>query len=412
MDGEMNITKLPVLHRDMFSDPKNFIAIGTASELYKAHNFSIGNMEEVLETTHAFSDGRGFITGMQSSITQASTFDRHFAVWIDGARRRFIERQEADLGDIPDSLALLAAKQEIIDRAKQLGTPDVGTVMTECVRLGEEEARFLRSVGREGIVTTGIKEIDDAIIGLLPGHLIILAARTSHGKTTLANQIMLRAEKLGTVLCNSFEMSPGDLARLGAGQKNGINTFNFNQPWTLSDSEFEEAMRVLHTMDGNRIRHVNIQDPQRLEATVATLKPKLVVIDHIQRATIPKEYRNNTAGFLAFLIKAYFNMGAKYKVPFLVLSQINRDGAEAPKLTDLKGSGALEEDSATVLILNQPNFGEQSPEGMKATLNVAKARYGFPGVTAELLLSKGNQTFYPWDPIVAAKIWERLAQAA
>ena len=97
---------------------------------------------------------------------------------------------------------------------------------------------------------------------------------------------------------------------------------------------------------------------------------------------------------------------------YSTLSQINRDGAEAPKLTDLKGSGALEEDSATVLILNQPNFGEQSPEGMKATLNVAKARYGFPGVTAELLLSKGNQTFYPWDPIVAAKIWERLSQAA
>lgn len=411
MDEEKLIEFFPLLNRDMFADPRNYTVIEAAARLYKDQAFTLRNLEEELRTKHEIAQAQALLTTLSASLTRASSFEKHYSVWVERGRKRYISVREAQLDDTDLEIdTFIDRRRAILEEAMQLGSVDVGTSMGEAVDRSIEIMEHYRSTKGMDVIRTGFKALDDAFIGMMPSDVVVLAARPNRGKTTLAVQWARAAQALGGVYFNTFEMPPEQLAPLIGAQQNSVNSFTFRQPWLLSDEEFEKAKRLLASLREMGIRFGNVQSPARMASIIARLRPKLAIVDHIQRLRTPPEFRNNTHNFLGDVMKQYVDCASKYSLPLLVLSQLNREGADCPTIEDLKSSGGIEEDADTVLILHAPNFGDPGPDGLKAELILAKSRFGFVGQKAELLFDKTTQTFLPWDPVRAVKIVENLHQ--
>lgn len=217
--------------------------------------------------------------------------------------------------------------------------------------------------------------------GLKPGTLIPLAARTSVGKTSLAAQIGINVARQGhTVLLLSQEMAVGELVdRLVA----NLGRVNLGH---LASGELEDGAwsGITDAVEAGKDLPFFLDDTPAL--TLAAIRTKarqvqrkrglaLLVVDYLQlcAATGAHDKRHHQIEQISRGLKA---LSKELGITILLLSQLNRASTqkEEPQLTDLKESGAIEED-ADVVILLQPKA--LQPDGsLLVAANLAKNRQG------------------------------------
>lgn len=270
--------------------------------------------------------------------------------------------------------------------------------------LAAEESWFEAPRQPRGI-PTGLAGLDALTRGMRPREVTLLAARTSHGKSALALTIacnalkweLLRAQREKReprrVLYISPEMHPEQLlCRLAAAESHvdlesieeGTAAPHRREQWRAVLTSLEVLDPYLTIEGGYGI------DIDAVESLVRTQDAErrllLVVVDYIQRISygvIDDDYRR-----LSAVSQALKDLANDIGVPFLVVSQLNRQierdrhqGDRMPDLSDLRGSGRLEEDADNVWILWRPPrlSQEQSSAPQTAKLIVAKARSGKVG---------------------------------
>lgn len=212
-------------------------------------------------------------------------------------------------------------------------------------------------------VSTGFKNLDERFNGLQKTDLIILAARPSIGKTTMALNIVQKVAKTKPVVVFSMEQSGEQLVEK-LWSTHGINTKNIKSG-ILSDSEWG----VMNTaVIKTKALNLEIDDrpslkPQQVRAKCLRLKRKfgelgLVMVDYLQlMVTNGKGGRTEEVSEVSRSLKA---LAKELGCPVLALSQLNR-GLETrnnkrPIMSDLRESGAIEQDADIIMLLYRDDF--------------------------------------------------------
>ncbi len=238
-------------------------------------------------------------------------------------------------------------------------------------------------------LSTGLPDVDTVISGLNKSDLILLAARPGMGKTSLALNILLYAGKHSGKACVFFslEMSREQLAmRLLSNE-----SFVDNKKLTtgrLTDEDWEKV-----ALATSALNHSNILIDDNPSLSVADMNAKsrrvenlgLVLIDYLQLRTSAGG-KNQYAGesrqqVVSDISRALKIMAKELNVPVICLSQLSRANEnrenKRPRLSDLRESGAIEQDADIVMFIYRDDYYNQDSENHnQAECIVAKNRHG------------------------------------
>lgn len=258
-------------------------------------------------------------------------------------------------------------------------------------------------------IDTGIFKLNKMINGWQKEKVIILAARPSVGKTSLAIHFAKKAAKKGSnVAIFSLEMGASEITDKMICAETGIN-FEDYMSGNLNDTqirELENSVGIINTLpitisDNPRVTVDNISSKARLLKKQD--KCDMVIIDYLQLITPDRSIKNRTREQEVSEISRLLKIHAKaLKVPFIVLCQLNRDiekrGVNArPMLSDLRESGSLEQDADIVIFINRPELHNDEAEKGLVELIIGKNRGGRLG-TVQVKHNGTMNDFYDYAP--------------
>lgn len=245
--------------------------------------------------------------------------------------------------------------------------------------------------GKEILGTsTGLTDLDKKISGLVDSDLIILAARPSMGKTTLAmNMVEEEALNGGYPLVFSLEM-PSEQLFMKLVSSVGMIDIGKIQHANLSSEEWGRVSIATETINNS---HLEINDnstmsTQDLRLACREYKKKkgsltLIMVDYLQLLRGKnKENRTQEISEISRELKA---LAKEFKCPVLALSQLNRGlenrSNKRPVSADLRESGQIEQDADVIMFIYRDEvYNEQSEDKGLAEIIIGKARMGTIGM--------------------------------
>jgi len=254
-------------------------------------------------------------------------------------------------------------------------------------------------------VSSGFVDLDKYMAGLHPGEMIVVAGRPSMGKTSFALNV---AQHVGltdkkAVAIFSLEMSKELLAQRILCSEGQVDSQRVRRG-TANAKDIEKLTNAAGLLSEAKIF---IDDtpaitPLEMRARSRRMKAEhdiaLIVIDYLQlvRLDTGKENRQQEISFISRSLKA---LAKELNVPVVALSQLSRavesrGGDKRPMLSDLRESGAIEQDADVVLFLYRPEFydpNDPEKEGI-AELIIGKQRNG-PTGTVNLFFEKKYTRF-------------------
>ena len=240
-------------------------------------------------------------------------------------------------------------------------------------------------------VHTGFDDLDRLLAGLHPGDLCILAARPSVGKTALALNIGVEAARHGaSVAVFSLEMSSEQLVQRVLCAEARINLQDVRTGYLKSDSWYaiHLAMGKLAELDFwvDDTPAISILEVRAKARRQLRDKPDgLIIVDYLQLMQPQNRRSENRQVEIAEISRGLKILAKELGVPILALSQLSRAveqrAGKRPQLSDLRESGAIEQDADVVMFLDRnTNPGDDDEEGRPARgtaqLIVAKHRNG------------------------------------
>ncbi len=254
---------------------------------------------------------------------------------------------------------------------------------------------------------TGFLDLDRMTFGFHPAEMIVLAARPSVGKTSFAMNIAENVAIPGPsnpgpkpVLVFSFEMSAESLAQRILCSRAGVNMNKLRDGFSSKEEqqsivqaagEIKKASIIVDDQ-GN----LNILEVRAKARRVSSRQPLgLIVVDYLQLVA-GMDNRASRENQISEISRGMKAMAKELNVPVLVLSQLNRESEKEkrePRMSDLRESGAIEQDADVVMLLHRPRNEDQeenqrSDEIEKIRLIVAKQRNGPTGVIDLAFLRK------------------------
>lgn len=304
-----------------------------------------------------------------------------------------LQNQEVLPGDIAGWLTLQAEK--IIQRES------VNT-LTLAQHVANTSERLHESMKRQVAFGfgTGLDAIDSRIGGLVPGELIIIAARPSNGKTSFAQQIVEHNAARGRrSLFVSLEMSGQDIA-----QRRMCALAGINQKVIRSGSLTPDQLLELQ-LKGEQIEGADIIDifdegklsVRQIRALAKNMQSRgglhLITVDYMDlvKPTNRMAPRNEQIGDTAQELK---DLAKELHVPMVVLCQLNRKASEErPHTSHIRESGRIEQIADIIMLIHNPPERED-PNDHKAEIIIGKARNAETS-SIEVVWNKQATTFYP-----------------
>jgi replicative DNA helicase len=266
--------------------------------------------------------------------------------------------------------------------------------------------RSFESGGKVDGVLSGLENIDAITKGFKPADLIILAARPSMGKTTLAMNIAENVSYLSEdnkkSLVFSLEMPAKQLMKKTISRFGSLSTSKMDDgSCVASDTDtakLDHGMQtVLRRKNNMYIDDKGGQHISQIQSRAKRLFMKhggfdLIVIDYLQLISSEGENQNIRIGNVSAGLKI---LAKDLGVPILVLSQLNRDITGRPTLRNLRDSGSLEQDADVVIFLHDEDYEGNRGDHSLTEVIFAKQRMGITGSTflqPELAFSRFSDT--------------------
>ena len=251
-------------------------------------------------------------------------------------------------------------------------------------------------------VPTGLNRLDELTAGLQPSDLILIAGRPSMGKTAFALSI---AQHVGIklhmkILFLSLEMSSQQLVQRMLSSEGRVDSLSVRtgrlqaQDWhrlTSAAGRLSEAPIFIDDSPGLSVLEVRAK-ARRMKSEHGL---DLIVIDYLQlmRGRANLDNRQQEVSEISRSLKA---LAKELNVPVVALSQLSRAietrGDNTPRLSDLRESGALEQDADVIMFLHRPSFYSKDPmeeEARKtAEVHIGKQRNGPTGKLEVAFLSQ------------------------
>lgn len=368
---------------------------------------SLTFMEEA-QKTGVFQElgGQPFLAELVDSVTSTANVEYHShivreksvhrkLVQVGGDIIRLGYAEDKDLSEVLDEAE--RAVFEISQRGGEKIFKHIGEVMGPT--FSQIEEMFHKGEPVTGI-ETGFVDFDKLTGGLQPGTLNIVAARPSMGKTALALNIAQYAamKKHSPVLMFSLEMGAEQLVQRMLGAESRINihdlrtgTFHENSWTELARAAGELAEAPIYIDDSS------VLNTMELRARCRRFKAQhkevgLVVVDYLQLMSMPKRIESKQQE-VAEISRALKAVARELEVPVMALSQLSRAvesrNDKRPMLSDLRDSGAIEQDADLVMLLYRPGYyNSDDPEQTDnaAEVILAKHRNGPTGTVHMVFL--------------------------
>ena len=250
---------------------------------------------------------------------------------------------------------------------------------------------------------TGFKDLDNMLSGLQNSDLIILAARPSMGKTTLALDIARMAGVIHdkSILIFSLEMSSQQLVDRMLSAESRVNAWNLRTGRLSSDHDFSLLRDSLDKLAKAKI-YIDDQAGNsivRMKALSRRIKAEkgldLIVVDYLQLMTTSKNY-DSMVNQVTEISRSLKSLAKELDVPVLALSQLSRaveSRGGKPRLSDLRDSGSIEQDADVVMFIHREDKGKDESEKTNiAEILVEKHRNG-PVGKVDLYFDEKTTTF-------------------
>ena len=384
--------------------------------IYSMFNYS-ATIDPVTVLEHMKQNGyydenlsRGYILQLMDTTPTAANVKEYIEIIKDKTLLRRVAEAAGDMtamiqqGTDTGQDVLEAAEQKIYAIRQGRAARGLTPISTVLIDVYDRLSELASSESAIPGMSTGLRDLDRAISGLNRSDLILLAARPGMGKTSMALNILLEAGKKSgkNVAFFSLEMSREQLAlRLISSE-----CFVDNKKLVtgkLTEQDWESVAAAADSLNRSTIL---IDDDSSV--TVADINAKcrrvdnlgLVIIDYLQlMQSAGGEGRagENRQQVVSDISRSLKIMAKELNVPVLCLSQLSRANEsrqdKRPMLSDLRESGAIEQDADIVLFLYREGYYNRDTENPNlAECIIAKNRHGETG-TIELQWTPEFTTF-------------------
>lgn len=379
------------LHRDIFATMEKLVSAGTAVDavtveqrMAKDGKLTDGTFDYLADLAHdVLSPGN--IEHHIRIVKEKSSLRKVIDVCLQIAQDCYEEKEDAEsllgrAGDAIYQIAFNTSRGEIIPFRKAL--------RSSYEQIGAAVANKGGTMG----IRTGFPTMDKMLSGFQKDQLIVIAARPGMGKTSFALNIVQNASLSQQAVCLMFslEMSAEQLATRVLCAEASVD-MQLTREGRLGPNEFNDLARAIKELSPAPIY---VDDSASISVTEMVAKARrlkrqrgldMVVIDYLQlmSGSGRTENRNQEVAQITRSLKI---MAKELSVPVVVLSQLSRqgekEGSKYPKLSDLRESGAIEQDADVVIFLQRDDYylEQRTPENIgKARIIIAKQRNGPTG---------------------------------
>jgi replicative DNA helicase len=307
------------------------------------------------------------LTGLMETIPTTATIRTHAtAVAIAGRLRRLVATCSDIIGEAKDASLATAdeARKFFADIHAKIGeTASFGVrkhitaeqAVKQALAVVEERAK---TKGQLPGITTGFARLDELLLGLRRKHLVIAAAKTGVGKTAIALNLAANAAKAGArVFVCSYEMGVDELTMRMLASESRVGGMRLEMG-ALEPQDWAKLERGVANMRPLPIVFADVPPPTipalRIECQALKRRGGLdvVIVDYLQLMDSAGTGKNREQQ-VSEVSRGLKRIAMELGVCVVALSQLNRatDRHEEPKLSDLRDSGAIEQDANSVLML-------------------------------------------------------------
>lgn len=355
-------------------------------------------LNEMKALGHKELANRDYFLGLIETTPTSANVEEYAEIVRGKYMLRELQRVAADITqltrteqDDPQSVAELAEQKiyAIRQGREVTGLRTLKSVVTDVYDTLDELALH---PGKIPGVTTGFSALDNFIGGLNKSELVLMASRPGMGKTSIALNMALSAAKQSgkKVVIFQLEMSAQQLATRLLSSEALVDSKKFRMG-TLTDEDWKKVANA-----STELSKVNIliDDNSAIKPTEMKAKCRrlgsdlgLVVIDYLQLMSGNKKTENRVQE-VSDISRSLKIMAKELNVPVLCLSQLSRAseqrGDKRPMLSDLRESGAIEQDADIVMFLYRDDYyNKETDKRNIAECIIAKNRHGEVG-TIEL----------------------------
>lgn len=401
-----------IVHLSMEESPVDVLTV--TDKLQK-----MGKLEEV--------GGPGYIADLSSRVASSANIEYHANVIAE----KFLSRQmisyvgEVGKKTFDETYDIKEVMQDAEARLFELSQKNMKKDYSVFAPILERAVKAVQqahsNTGGVTGISTGFYKLDDITCGWQKSDLVIIAGRPAMGKTAFALSLAknIAADQNIPMAFFSLEMSSEQLAnRLmsNAFEIEGKKLMNGQldrEEWNRLDKNLNIlADAPLYIDDTEGLSVMDLRSKAR--RLVREHKIQLIMVDYLQLMTASGMRYNSRQEEVSLISRSLKGLAKELNIPVLALSQLNRgvegrDGAEGkrPMLSDLRESGAIEQDADMVVFLHRPEYygimmsedGTKDYRGM-AEVIIAKHRKGAVGI--KMLTFRGEYTRFenPEDSII------------
>lgn len=341
--------------------------------------------------------GYDYIAELADVVPTAANLEYHARI----VRERAILRRliEAATGIITEAYDGQATASELLDRAEsriftvsQQRRDESFTRLKEMLWPAMERIETLQKSGKSITgVPSGFTDLDNMTSGFQRGELTIVAARPSMGKTALVLNVATHAAVEGFgVAIFSLEMSKESLVQRMLTAEARVDS-QLVRRGMLRDYDYTNLARAAGVLQGCPMWIDDTPALTLLEMRSKARRLKaesdigLIVVDYLQLMRSP-EYAENRVQEISDISRSLKGLAKELQVPVVALSQLSRaseqrGGERKPILSDLRDSGAIEQDADLVIFIHRPEYYDREDESKRgvAEIMLAKHRNGPTG---------------------------------
>ena len=424
------IKALDLVKEEDFYREVHKLIFGAIREISDTQSVEIVTVNERLKNNKMYIEAGGsrYLAGLIDKVKTAANVE----YYADIIKDKSILRQIVNIGSkmVTDAFEEKRPPSEILDQSQEnlfnVSRQNVSADFETPKQLMKATVYELEKLHQDKRDVSGLKtgfdDLDKLTSGLQPSELIILAGRPSMGKTAFALNIAenVAVHNKGTVAIFSLEMSKESLMKrflascaLVNGLKLRSGQFS-SSDWTKLTTAAEKLVNSqIYILDKSDITVSELRAAARKLAKKLETKGKkldLIVIDYLQLINTVSKYKSESeASLIAEVSRSLKAIARDLQVPLLALSQLSREnekrtGSKKPQLSDLRGSGAIEQDADVVAFVHREIYYDKERDSQdedkkrEAQIIVSKQRNG-PVGTVNLTFESEYTKFFNKSPM-------------
>lgn len=360
--------------------------------------------------------GVGYLIKLTQTVASTAHIEHHSRIILQQWVKREVITMAAVLtrssfSETIDIFDLLADAEKGLDRVNEMlesggGQIDFKAALQQVV----DRVEMLSNQKENELsgITTGFRTIDKFTGGWQPADLIIIAARPGMGKTALILKNLLEISLTGApVGMFSLEMSIVQLAaRLVAINSN----FHLSQLIKKGFEKDEYFLTLINVQNAMNSLQIHIDDSAGLSVHQLQMKARMwkrkygikaLFVDYIQLMNGDSKLGGNREQEISTITRKLKQLAKELNIPVIALSQLSRavetrGGDKRPRLSDLRESGAIEQDADAVIFIYRPEYYGLEPDSdlsdLGANTELAFAKYRTGSLETKGLWWQGDKT--------------------